>query len=83
MTEGLLTEATAELKQFVASDPSVLAADRVSAIWMLHVSPDITRFDRSEPCRKPAPFGKGAEKDSATEDDSTPSLCKQKAKIKR
>ncbi len=60
MTEGLLTEATAELKQFVASDPSVLAADRVSAILMLHVSPDITRFDRSEPCRKPAPFGKGA-----------------------
>ena len=30
--EGLLTEATAGLKQFVASDPSVLAADRVSAI---------------------------------------------------
>ena len=28
VTEGLLTEATAELKQFVASDPSVLAADR-------------------------------------------------------
>jgi len=32
VTEGLLTEVTAGLKQFVASDPSVLAADRASAI---------------------------------------------------
>jgi hypothetical protein len=40
-------------------------------------------MDNGFACHNPAPFGKGAEKDSATEDDSTPSLCKQKAKIKR
>ena len=40
-------------------------------------------MDNGFACRNPAPFGKGAEKDSATEDDSTPSLYKQKAKIKR
>jgi len=36
-------------------------------------------MDNGFACRNPAPFGKGAEKDSATEDDSTPSLYKQKA----
>jgi hypothetical protein len=45
-------------------------------------------MDNGFACRNPAPFGKGAKKDSATEDDSTPllckqTLCKQKAKIKR
>ena len=48
-------------KQFVADDPSVLTADRASTICMLQESLDITRFDRRKPCRKPAPFGKGAE----------------------
>ena len=43
-------------------------------------------MDNGFACRNPAPFGKGAKKDSATEDDSTPYyiiLYKQKAKIKR
>ncbi len=58
--EGLLTKVMAKPKQFVASDPSVLAADKVRVIWILQVPLSIMKFDTGEPCRKPAPFGTGA-----------------------
>ena len=36
-----------------------MTADRVCEIWTLRVSRIIVVFETSEPCRKPAPFGKG------------------------
>ena len=60
VTEGLLAEVMAEAERFDAGDPSVLTADKVCKIWALHVSRIIVVFETSEPCRKPAPFGKGA-----------------------
>jgi hypothetical protein len=36
-----------------------LTADKVCKIWALRVSRIIVVFETSEPCRKPAPFGKG------------------------
>ena len=59
-----------------------LATDKVERILKRFESRSKAIYDKKQPCRNPAPFGKGAEKDSATEDDSTPSLYKQKAKIK-
>ena len=60
VTEGLLAEVMAEAERFDAGDPSVLTADKVCKIWALRVSRIIVVFETSEPCRKPAPFGKGA-----------------------
>ena len=60
MTEGLLAEVFAKAERFGADDPSVLTADKVCKIWALRVSRIIVVFETSEPCRKPAPFGKGA-----------------------
>ena len=45
--------------RLVASDPSVLTADRVCVIWALQVSLSRAVSETGEPCRKPAPFGKG------------------------
>ena len=60
MTEGLLAEVMAEAERFDAGEPSVLTADKVCEIWVLRVSRIIVVFETSKPCRKPAPFGKGA-----------------------
>ena len=60
VTEGLLAEVLAKAERMVASDPSVLTADKICKIWALQVSRRIAVFETSKPCRKPAPFGKGA-----------------------
>ena len=60
VTEGLLAEVMAEAERFDAGDPSVLTADKFCVIWTLRVSRIIVVFETSKPCRKPAPFGKGA-----------------------
>ena len=59
MTEGLLAEVMVVKARLVASDPSVLTADRVCVIWALQVSLSRAVSETGEPCRKPAPFGKG------------------------
>ena len=60
MTEELLAEVMAKAERSDAGDPSVLTADKFCVIWTLRVSRIIVVFETSEPCRKPAPFGKGA-----------------------
>ena len=60
VTEGLLAEVMAEAERFDAGDPSVLTADKFCVIWALRVSLNVIISETSEPCRKPAPFGKGA-----------------------
>ena len=59
MTEGLLAEVMVVKARLVAGDPSVLTADRVCVIWALQVSLSRAVSETNEPCRKPAPFGKG------------------------
>ena len=60
VTEVMLVEMLAKAERLVASDPSVLTADKICRIWALQVSRRIAVFETSKPCRKPAPFGKGA-----------------------
>ena len=77
MTEGLLAEALAKAERLVASDPSVLTADKVCKIWTLRVSLNILIFDTIEPCRKPAPFGKGR---ARMPDVERPEFCRTQNK---
>ena len=60
VTEVMLVEMLAKAERLVASDPSVLTADKICRIWVLQVSRRIAVFETSKPCRKPAPVGKGA-----------------------
>ena len=60
-----------------ADDPSVLTADRVCVIWALQVSRRMAIFETSEPCRKPAPFGKGR---ARMPDVERPEFCRTQNK---
>ena len=73
MTEGLLAEVMVVKARLVASDPSVLTADRVCVIWALQVSLSRIVSETNEPCRKPAPFGKGR---ARMPDIERPEFCK-------
>ncbi len=77
MTEGLLAEVMAKAERFGAGDPSVLMADKFCVIWALRVSLNVIISETSEPCRKPAPFGKGR---ARMPDVERPEFCRTQNK---
>jgi hypothetical protein len=54
-----------------SNDPSVLRQSNGND-FNVEIIAEHRGMDNGFACRNPAPFGKGAKKDSATEDDSTP-----------